>query len=307
MKSTMKFMKPIHSLLTLMDGKQSQVFTHESIASTFAVFDWLFNQADRLKDQFPERADAEKIQSLQSLQIHKFPADAATCGLTDMMLGRVIYCVSGCRLYTGIPLQALISSFQKRFDRSPASLGDCAVWFRQQTLEDMISQGFYSLLGPGDILVVPSGYMTLECCLGTTGCEVITWTCLYPCGKTGASKWRDQCTFVYQHGLLNIPDEAPERFQKILGNLKHGLQLMDKFLLLAEVKQEDHHQDRSRSPRRRTLQHAVPSTTPGATATTLGIDYSKIDFGLGLPDTFTGSDLCDALRQRYQQAAGNLC
>jgi hypothetical protein len=284
--------------------KQNQVFTHETIASTFAVFDWKFNQANRLKDQFPEHADAEKIQSLQSLQIHKFPADAATCGLTDMMLGRVIYCVTGCRLYTGIPLHSLITSFQKNFNRSPASLGDCAVWFRKQSLEDIISQGFYCLLGPGDILVVPSGYMILECCLGTTGCEVITWTCLYPSGRSGANTWRVQSTFVHQQGLLDIPDEAPEKFQKILGHLKSGLQLMDKFLLLAEVKQEDP-RDRSRSPRRKL--HAAPSTTSAVAATTAGIDYSKIDFGLGLPDTCTVSDLCDALRRYYKQAGGNVC
>ena len=143
------------------------MFTDSKIQKAFSSFDWLATTAGKLAKEFPEAFEAKCVESLSSLAIRRYEASSVTCGVFEMMTGRVVYCVQGDRFYMGMSIEQVMASFQSQFDRWPCSLRETACWLRQMSLEEIMTDGWFCLVRSGDILTIPPCHIIFEAFLGT--------------------------------------------------------------------------------------------------------------------------------------------
>ena len=212
----------------------TKVFTDETIMKHIEPFDWLNSVAIRLSHQFPGEP---LMKNLTNLAIHRYSNTNFTCGVSDMMAGRIIYCLKGTRIFLGMQLEKVSTTFTKEFRRETRSLRDCASWVHQMSLELIMTEGFYCMIGAGDILAIPPNHVILEACLGNGDdhCDVITWPCLLQ----GGQEWRSALKSIRSAGFLNVdPAGTDQSFSKAIQGISDGLNLLEKVLLLSDVKLE---------------------------------------------------------------------
>ena len=212
----------------------SKVFTDENIMKYIEPFDWLNSVATRLSPQFPGEP---LMKNLTNLAIHRYSNTSFTCGVSDMMAGRIIYCLKGTRLFMAMSLEKVSTTFTTQFRRETRSLRDCASWVHQMPLEMIMTDGFYSMIGEGDILVIPPNHVILEACLGNGDdqCDVITWPCLLQ----GGQEWRSAFNTIRSAGFLSVdPAGTEQSFSKAVQVISAGMNLLEKVLLLSDVKLE---------------------------------------------------------------------
>lgn len=213
------------------------MFSSDSeICSVTACFDWLYCIVSQLRSQFPLAHEQAILNNLTRLAIHRHVQDSSTCGVFDLLAGRMIYCVTGVRLYLGMSIERIVALFEQAHTLKPKSLKICAAWIKELPLEDILSNGFYCLLGEGDILAVPPCFMIFEACLGTDGCcDVISWPFLQPEGH----EWKVGVDKLRRSGLLSVePSDADSHFAKMIHALQSGIDLLEKVVLLSNVKIE---------------------------------------------------------------------
>ena len=207
---------------------QCQVFEAGIVFDGMKLFDWLAFSAARMKHHFPEDSDSRLIQQLISVAIRRFDENSITCGLNPMMEGRVLVCMSGRRFLFGMMLETLFASFRKQFSQDPQSLEQCATWLRTMSLEDIVLHGFFYTMQPGDVMVLPHSCLVLECCLGQSKCDMISWPCLLP----GGTSWRTSQAEVRKYDAFR-GGQSP-----MVDLLLKGMDTLEKLLLLCDVKME---------------------------------------------------------------------
>lgn len=192
--------------------------------------------ARRFSSNFPETQDAAVIKSIMSLSIHRHQPASFQCGVTDTLMGRVVCCLGGCRLFLGMTLDKVSTTFKEQFQRPPSSLKECASWVHRMSLELLLEDGFYCILREGDILVIPPFCVVLEGGLGVEHpCDLITWPCVLP----GGHEWRAAFKEFQKLTLLDIPDQETDSptARAILG-ITSSVVTVEKLLLLSDVKNE---------------------------------------------------------------------
>lgn len=181
-----------------------------------------------MKHHFPEDSDSRLIQQLMSVAVRRFAENSITCGLNPMMEGRVVVCLSGKRFFFGMMLETLFASFRSQFNQDPQSVQQCATWLRTMSLDEIIMHGFYYTMQPGDVLVLPHSYLVLECCLGESQCDVVSWPCLLP----GGTSWRTSQAEIRKYDAFR-GGQSP-----MIDSLLKGLDTLEKLMLLCDVKLE---------------------------------------------------------------------
>ena len=208
-----------------------------------------------ITSQFPQAKDVTMLRSLGEVSCARFPANSVQVGPTDKMLGRVIHCCFGQRLYIAASVEALIESFADHFQqdfrlRHPRdatvrvhvclflctlvlepcqgakSIGQLASWLHKLPFDRLEEMGFFVMLTAGATLLIPFGTIVVECCLGDVGATVLSYPTLLPDQFPGM-----QTRWEQVEKLLN-PDNAS---QVTLG---HAMSFVHRFILVASVKSE---------------------------------------------------------------------
>ena len=211
------------------------MFTSEAIISYLEPFDWLLSTAVRLKFHFPQECELQAMNNLTCLAIHRYSRTSFTCGISDMMAGRVVYCLKGFRIFLGMSLSKVATTFKEQFKQAPTSLRQCASWVHQMSLELLMSDGFYCMIGAGDVLVLPPNHVILEASLGDQDeCDVVSWPCLL----RGGHEWRVEFAQNRSSSFLSPSDDVDEAYHHIVQNIRSGMNVLEKLLLLSDVKAE---------------------------------------------------------------------
>ena len=175
------------------------------------------------------------MKSLTCLAIHRYSAISFTCGISDMMSGRVIYCLNGFRIFLGMSLGKVATTFKEQFKSDPTSLRQCASWVHQMSLELLMSDGFYCMIGAGDVLILPPNHVILEASLGNQDeCDVVSWPCLL----RGGHDWRAEFVQNRSSSFLSPPDDCDEVYRNTVQSIRSGMNVLEKLLLLSDVKVE---------------------------------------------------------------------
>ena len=214
----------------------TKVFTDSQVQGHLAKFDWLHTAAAELYSHFPAEAENTIVKKLLNLSITRFAKDSFACGVTELLAGRVVYCVSGVRVYMGMSIQKVVETFNQQFNQDPTSLRQCASWLHKMPLEVLMSNGFYCMVRKGDVLVIPSCFLIVEAALGVNQdeCDVITWSCVAPKGDA----WRKQFALLRDSPLLAVNPEKDGTFAHVVQGVVSGMTVLEKLLLLTDVKVE---------------------------------------------------------------------
>ena len=81
------------------------MFEDPTLQRVMRPFDWLRQQAVTLASHFPGDMDRNVIGVLKSLQVQRHLKNSCSCGFYEGLFGRVIFCMSGKRIYIGAPLE----------------------------------------------------------------------------------------------------------------------------------------------------------------------------------------------------------
>lgn len=215
------------------------MFTDPQVQGHLVKFDWLHTVAAQLYSHFPEQSESTIVKKMMSLSISRFANDSFTCGVTELLAGRVVYCVSGLRVYMGMSIQKIVETFKQQFNQEPTSLRQCASWVHKMPLEVLMSNGFYCMVRRGDVLVIPPCFVILEASLGVSQdqecqCDVITWPCVAPKGDV----WRKQFAVLRESPLFDVNPEIDGTFANVVQGVVSGMTVLEKLLLLTDVKVE---------------------------------------------------------------------
>ena len=214
-----------------------EVFSDPSwavVSKFMGKFDWLFGATLRLSHQFPQANEQAVLKTLKSLAVHRYQPGSFSAGITDFMTGKVILCMKGARLYLGMPVEIVASTFVNQFASEP-SLQQCASWLHQMPLELIMEKGFYAMVCEGDVLIVPPAFVLVEAGMNfsTDPCDVISWPCLLPHG----CQWRLQYKDVRKTSVLQVGDgNAPS--DQVINGIRFGMDVLEKLLFLSDVKPE---------------------------------------------------------------------
>ena len=207
-----------------------------------------------IASQFPQAKDVALLRSLGEVSCARFPADSVQVGPTDRMLGRVIHCCFGKRLYIAVPFEPLVESFAAQFQqdctlrprrdttvrghvffvralvREPCqdakTIGQLASWLHKMPFDRVEEIGFFVMLVAGATLLVPPGCIVVECCLGEVGATVVSYPTLLP-GQF--PEWQQRWQQIEK--MLN-PDNASQV------NLGIGMNFVHRMIMIASVKSE---------------------------------------------------------------------
>lgn len=213
-----------------------QVFKEKILQKAFEPFDWLQSTARALQSSFSS-AESPYMRNLLSFVINRHSATSATCGTFDLMANRVMYCLQGYRFYLGMSMEKLLKSFDDYFKTPPTGLPQLAAWLRRQSVENIIADGFTCMLTPGDVMIVPHGYLVLEACLGgeqDIDCHIASYTCLVPNGHA----WLEYLKACRELGIVPSHQETQQEGQDRMQALFTGMNVLERMLLLSQVKQE---------------------------------------------------------------------
>ncbi|CAE7194075.1 unnamed protein product [Symbiodinium microadriaticum] len=179
-----------------------------------------------IASQFPQAKDVALLRSLGEVSCARFPADSVQVGPTDRMLGRVIHCCFGKRLYIAVPFEPLVESFAAQFQQDAKTIGQLASWLHKMPFDRVEEIGFFVMLVAGATLLVPPGCIVVECCLGEVGATVVSYPTLLP-GQF--PEWQQRWQQIEK--MLN-PDNASQV------NLGIGMNFVHRMIMIASVKSE---------------------------------------------------------------------
>lgn len=149
---------------------------NDGLNEMMSLLDALASSTYQVASMFPEPAQAQVLKALRSVVLHLYETHSFFCGTYDMLTGRVIHCISGCRFIAGIPIDKAFSCFQKANNKDVSTTVDLASWLRKEcSLETIMEEGFYVLLQQGDVFVVPPVFFMIEASLGIGDAVLVSY------------------------------------------------------------------------------------------------------------------------------------
>ena len=172
---------------------------HAGLKLVLSQLDGLSLRAKRWEtdELFKEATHHHKLKTLKSVIVQIYEPTSFFSGTYDMMSGRVLYCLSGCRLFVGIPFKTALEACEADTGEEVTCIAQLACWIKAQcSLEKVTETGFYAFLRAGEVLVVPPAFFVLECCL---------------CARIGTPPCSETCS---------IPEELHTSWHNSLSNFK---------------------------------------------------------------------------------------
>ena len=116
---------------------------------------------------FGDPSKRQVLSVIRSLLVQLHKRTSYFCGAYDMLAGRAMVCMQGCRVVAGFPIKSALEHYEVSNGRKVSTISELASWMKTTcSLEQLIDDGFYVVLQEAAVLVVPPAYFLMECSLG---------------------------------------------------------------------------------------------------------------------------------------------
>ena len=190
---------------------------HDGLKRVLSQLDGLSLRACQWEtnELFKDETRRHILKTLKSVIVNIYEPGSFFSGTYDMMSGRVMYCLSGCRLFVGIPFTVALEACGADTGEEVNSIAQLARWIKAScSLEKVTETGFYAFLRAGEVLVVPPAFFVLECCLGAEIGKALVASYPVMLQASSTPPCPEKCS---------LPDELHTVWDKGLSNFKKVL------------------------------------------------------------------------------------